>query len=142
MKTGALLTCACRMGAIAAGAEGDRAGSASPPSAEHLGLAFQIVDDLLDVTSTPEQLGKATDKDAGKGKNTYPALMGLKESRIEASKAMDTALEAIEPLGERACFSPGHRSVRGGSQALIRSDQHEMPDATCHLCGGWGAFGI
>ena len=41
---------------------------------EHLGLAFQIVDDLLDRTSTPEQMGKATGKDASKGKNTYPSL--------------------------------------------------------------------
>ena len=65
----------------------------------HLGLAFQIVDDVLDVTATPEQLGKATGKDAGKGKNTYPGLLGLENSRREAAKQLDAAIAAIADLG-------------------------------------------
>ncbi|MCY2954587.1 MAG: polyprenyl synthetase family protein, partial [Planctomycetota bacterium] len=74
-KTGALLTAACRMGAVAAEAtEGQLA--AVTRFGRHLGLAFQIVDDVLDVTATAEQMGKATNKDARKGKNTYPVLMG------------------------------------------------------------------
>ncbi|MEO6435417.1 MAG: polyprenyl synthetase family protein, partial [Tepidisphaeraceae bacterium] len=75
-KTGALLTAACRMGAIAAGASPEQLERITRYG-EHLGLAFQIVDDLLDVTSTPEQLGKHTRKDAGGGKNTYPGLLGI-----------------------------------------------------------------
>jgi geranylgeranyl diphosphate synthase type II len=98
MKTGALLTCSCRMGAIAAGASAD-AVAAATAYGRHLGLAFQIVDDLLDVTATAEQMGKATGKDAGKGKNTYPSLMGLEASRREAGEQLAAGIKAIEPLG-------------------------------------------
>jgi len=63
-KTGALIRCACRMGAIAAGASGARYDGLNEYGWS-LGIAFQIVDDLLDVTSTPQELGKATAKDAG-----------------------------------------------------------------------------
>ncbi len=103
MKTGALLTCSCRLGAIAAGA-GEAQLSAVSEFGKHLGLAFQIVDDVLDVTSTPEQMGKATNKDAGRGKNTYPALLGLEASRLEAARQLDAALHEIAlfgPAGER-----------------------------------------
>jgi geranylgeranyl pyrophosphate synthase len=100
-KTGALLVAACRMGALAARAA-PRARAAVASYAEHLGLAFQIIDDILDVTSTPEQLGKATRKDAGKGKNTYPSLLGLDASRAEAARQLDAALTALAPLGARA----------------------------------------
>ncbi|HTW96026.1 MAG TPA: farnesyl diphosphate synthase [Tepidisphaeraceae bacterium] len=101
MKTGALLSASCRMGAIAAKA---------PPAVvasldrygRHLGLAFQIVDDLLDQTSTPQQLGKATNKDAAKGKVTYPTLIGMDASRREAERARDGALEAVEGMGKAA----------------------------------------
>ena len=68
-----------------------------------MALAFQIVDDILDVVSTPQELGKATHKDAARGKNTYPALMGLDSSRAEAERQLDAALNAFErrPLGVR-----------------------------------------
>jgi geranylgeranyl diphosphate synthase type II len=99
MKTGALLTCSCRLGAIAAGASASQL-SAVTEFGRHLGLAFQIMDDVLDVTSTPEQMGKATNKDAGKGKNTYPALLGLEESREEASRQLEAALASITVFGE------------------------------------------
>jgi geranylgeranyl diphosphate synthase type II len=62
-------------------------------------LAFQIVDDVLDVTSTPEQMGKATNKDAASGKNTYPGLIGLEASKQEAHRQLSLALEALRPLG-------------------------------------------
>jgi geranylgeranyl diphosphate synthase, type II len=101
MKTGALLTCSCRLGALAAGANADTQNRLATFGAQ-LGLAFQIVDDVLDETSTPEQMGKATKKDAAKGKNTYPVLLGLEGSTQEAAKALQGALEAIKPLGERA----------------------------------------
>jgi geranylgeranyl diphosphate synthase type II len=101
MKTGALLTASCRMGAIAAGAPESHL-SAVTDYGRHLGLAFQIIDDVLDVTSTPEQMGKATNKDAAKGKNTYPVLMGLDASRREAAHQLALALSAVEPLGSAA----------------------------------------
>jgi geranylgeranyl diphosphate synthase type II len=99
LKTGALLTSACRLGAIAVGASCS-ALSAVTDFGAHLGLAFQIVDDILDVTSTPERLGKAVNKDQAKGKNTYPVLMGLEGSRLEAQRQLQKALAAIKPLGE------------------------------------------
>ena len=101
MKTGALLTASCRMGAISAGASETQL-NAVTEYGRHLGLAFQIIDDVLDVTSTPEQMGKATNKDAAKGKNTYPVLMGLEASKAEAHKQLNQALEALNELGPRA----------------------------------------
>ena len=103
MKTGALLVASCRMGAIASGAgtEGLTI-DAVTTYGRHLGLAFQIVDDILDVTSTPEQLGKGTGKDAGRGKNTYPAILGLEKSRAEARRHLVAAVGAVAGLGERA----------------------------------------
>ena len=100
MKTGALLTAACRLGAIAAGADAP-ALAAVTAYGKHLGLAFQIVDDLLDVTSTPEQLGKATRKDAGKGKNTYPSLLGMEGSRLEADNQLAAALKSVDQFGSQ-----------------------------------------
>jgi geranylgeranyl diphosphate synthase type II len=100
-KTGALICTACRLGAIAAHA------APAPLAnidryARHAGLAFQIIDDILDETSTPEQLGKATQKDASRGKNTYPALLGLDRSRGEAARQVDLALAALEGFDARA----------------------------------------
>jgi geranylgeranyl diphosphate synthase type II len=101
MKTGALLTASCRMGAIAAGASETQLNAVSDYG-RHLGLAFQIIDDVLDVTSTPEQMGKATNKDAAKGKNTYPVLMGLEASQTEAHHQLKLALDSLNELGASA----------------------------------------
>ena len=101
LKTGALLTAACRMGGIAAGASAAHL-AALTDYGRHLGLAFQIVDDVLDVTSTPEQLGKATGKDAARGKNTYPTLLGLDSSRRQAKDELAAALKAIAGFGAAA----------------------------------------
>ncbi len=101
MKTGALLTASCRLGAIAARADQTKV-EAVTAYGRHLGLAFQIIDDVLDVTSTPEQLGKHTRKDADRGKNTYPSLLGLEESRAEAHRQLNEALSSLHPLGPAA----------------------------------------
>jgi geranylgeranyl diphosphate synthase type II len=101
MKTGALLTASCRMGAIAAGADESKL-SALDRFGRHLGLAFQIVDDILDETATAEQMGKATRKDVAKGKVTYPRLLGLEASRKEAEKNLSAAMKAISSLGAPA----------------------------------------
>ncbi|MEA2709931.1 MAG: geranylgeranyl diphosphate synthase, type [Phycisphaerales bacterium] len=101
LKTGALLTAACRMGAIAAGA-GEPQLAAISEYGRHLGLAFQIVDDLLDVTSTPQQLGKQTNKDASSGKNTYPRLLGIEASRAAAAEHVEASIHALAEFGPPA----------------------------------------
>jgi len=96
-KTGALIRCACRMGAICGGAS--EAGLAAITAyAEAIGLMFQVVDDILDVTQTTEQLGKDADRDGEHGKLTYPALVGLEESRTEIERQERVALDALAPL--------------------------------------------
>ena len=101
LKTGALLVAAARLGAIAAGAP-ESTLAAVTSYARHLGLAFQIVDDLLDLTATPEQMGKATNKDAARGKSTYPGLLGEPEARRHAAAELDAALAALAPLDDAA----------------------------------------
>lgn len=101
LKTGALLTCSCRLGAICAGARSELL-AAMTAFGQHLGLAFQIVDDLLDVTATAQQLGKQTHKDINLGKNTYPALLGLDKARVAADAELGAALHALSPLGDSA----------------------------------------
>jgi geranylgeranyl diphosphate synthase type II len=101
MKTGALLTASCRMGAIAGRAGIDQL-TALDAFGRHLGLAFQIVDDILDQTATAEELGKATKKDEAKGKVTYPMLIGLDASRREAREQLSAALDVVQPLGSHA----------------------------------------
>lgn len=101
LKTGALLVAACRLGACAAAASPETL-VAITKFAAHIGLAFQIVDDLLDITATPETLGKTPGKDAVQEKNTYPRLHGVEASRAKAQSELESALHAIVPLGEAA----------------------------------------
>jgi len=101
MKTGALLTSSCRLGARCAGANEATVAALATFGAQ-LGLAFQIIDDVLDETSTAEAMGKAVKKDAAKGKNTYPSLLGLEGSKAAAAKALESALAAIAHLGAPA----------------------------------------
>ncbi len=101
LKTGALFGFACEAGAILAGRpKEDRARMRR--YAGHIGLAFQIADDILDVESTPEELGKATGKDAGAGKATFIDLYGLDGARARARELVETAQEALSPYGEEA----------------------------------------
>lgn len=100
-KTGALIRAACRMGAMLGGA-GTPELAAVTRFAEDLGLIFQIVDDLLDVTATPETLGKATGKDAEAGKLTYPMVLGIEGTRREIGRVQADAESALAPLGAKA----------------------------------------
>lgn len=94
-KTGALLRASVRMGAIAGGAsEGQVA--ALTGYADAIGLMFQAVDDLLDVTQTADKMGKATGKDAGQGKLTYPGLLGVDATRGEIERLRGEALAALD----------------------------------------------
>lgn len=100
-KTGALLRASLRMGAIAAGA-GPAAYDALSCYGEHAGLAFQIVDDLLDVERSSEELGKTAGKDAAQHKITFPAVYGIERSHAMAENERRLAHAALAPFGERA----------------------------------------
>jgi len=99
-KTAALIRAATTMGAICAQAP-PRLRSALRRFGEALGLAFQLTDDLLDVTGDANELGKATDKDAQAGKRTYAQALGIAASRDLGRELTQSALRALRPLGER-----------------------------------------
>jgi geranylgeranyl diphosphate synthase type II len=100
-KTGALLRASVRMGAIYAGA-GEQQLDAISRYGEHVGLAFQIVDDVLDVEQSSESLGKTAGKDARQQKITFPAVYGLAESRRMAERELLGAHESLAIFGARA----------------------------------------
>lgn len=100
-KTGALLCAACVMGAIIGGADEEQQ-KAAVKYGLSLGCAFQIVDDVLDVVSTAEQLGKPIGADAAVGKNTFVSLLGLGASRELAAEHTEMAVRALDCFGERA----------------------------------------
>lgn len=100
-KTAALLTTSIKLGGMSAG------GTAEQIQALHTfgwntGLAFQIIDDILDVTQTTEKLGKSAGKDLASDKSTYPALLGLEASRNEAHRLTHEAMTALELFGDQA----------------------------------------
>ncbi len=100
-KTAALLETSLRFGAMSANATGKELGALTE-FGHALGLAFQIIDDILDVTQTSEKLGKSAGKDAAAKKATYPAVIGLEKSRVEASRLTRRAHDALKSLGKRA----------------------------------------
>ena len=97
LKTGALLRAALELGGIAGGATPEQA-KALRAGGEALGLAFQIQDDILDATSTEAAMGKRVGKDQGKGKITYPLLLGLEGARKELQAATERALCQLQSL--------------------------------------------
>jgi geranylgeranyl diphosphate synthase type II len=100
-KTAALLTCALRLGAMSAQATPAKL-QALTDFGRALGLAFQVIDDILDVTQTTEKLGKTAGKDLAATKATYPALFGLKRAREIADQLTQEALGALKPFGKKA----------------------------------------
>ena len=100
-KTAALLTSSLKLGAMTANATPKKL-EAVTEFGYNLGLAFQVIDDILDVTQTTEQLGKTAGKDEVVDKSTYPAVMGLEKSKVEAAKFTKKALDALKPLGKKA----------------------------------------
>jgi geranylgeranyl diphosphate synthase type II len=100
-KTGAIMGVSLRLGAlIARASEGQLAALAA--YGERLGMAFQIVDDLLDLNGDEQALGKRTRKDSQHGKLTFPSVLGIDESRQRAQQLIAEAISALAPLGERA----------------------------------------
>lgn len=100
-KTAALITASVVTGGIYAGATAEQTQDLCCFGSS-IGLAFQIVDDILDVTQTSEQLGKTAGKDLASEKATYPAIFGLEESRKKAASLLTSATQALESFGSRA----------------------------------------
>jgi geranylgeranyl diphosphate synthase type II len=106
-KTGALFRASLRLGTLAA--QGERRGGPDPALCDSLdgygrcfGMIFQITDDLIDVESSAEKTGKRTQKDAGRGKLTYPGFLGLDESRRQARELAAQAKQHLQPLGQKS----------------------------------------
>jgi geranylgeranyl diphosphate synthase type II len=98
-KTGALIRAACRMGALAGGVgPGSGELQAASEYGEAIGLAFQIADDLLDVTSTQQNMGKPTGADAAAGRATFPAVVGLERSQAMAAEQVARAVQAARRI--------------------------------------------
>jgi geranylgeranyl pyrophosphate synthase len=96
-KTGTLISASARIGALAAGAD-DRLLVAFTHFGDSLGLAYQIADDVLDVTATSDQLGKTAGKDLATAKSTYPLVMGIDEARRRAASLVNEACGALEAV--------------------------------------------
>lgn len=114
-KTAALLMSSLRLGAMSANATA-RQLEALSLFGYKLGLAFQIIDDILDVTQSTEKLGKTAGKDAAVDKSTYPAVIGLEGSRKEAAKLTKQAIAALEPIGKKG----GARLLEIAQYLLVR----------------------
>ena len=100
-KTSALLCCSARLGGMSANCTAAQL-QALTEFGYHVGLAFQIIDDILDVTQTSEQLGKTAGKDTAAQKATYPAIIGLEKSRQIARRLTDRAFASLKIFGKRA----------------------------------------
>ena len=101
LKTGALIRAAAAMGCIAAGAPGELRKAADRYAAD-IGLAFQIVDDILDTVGDPAALGKAVGSDAANDKSTYVTLLGLEGAKAEAERLRASAVDALAAFGPEA----------------------------------------
>jgi geranylgeranyl diphosphate synthase type II len=100
-KTAALLEACVLCGGFLAGAAADDIQRLTRYS-QNIGLAFQIIDDILDITATQEQLGKTAGKDLKAQKVTYPSLWGIEESRVKAQQLIESACAELAPYGEKA----------------------------------------
>lgn len=100
-KTGELIRASLRLGALVSGHATDADLEALDRYAQKIGLAFQIQDDILDIESTTEQLGKPQGSDVERDKATYPSLIGLEQSKSWLNALHQEAIEALEPFGSR-----------------------------------------
>ena len=115
-KTGAIIRAALTMGGIAASASAEQL-SALDTYGTHIGLAFQVVDDILDVDGNAETLGKTQGKDSKANKPTYVSLMGLDGAKKESQRLLQAALEALGEFGVSA------DSLRGLAHYIIARDR-------------------
>jgi geranylgeranyl diphosphate synthase type II len=100
-KTGALIKSSVKVGAMLGGATGEPL-AAMTRYGEAIGLAFQIADDILDIEGTTEEIGKDAGSDEARGKATYPAVLGLAESKRRAAELVELALESLAGFDEKA----------------------------------------
>jgi geranylgeranyl pyrophosphate synthase len=100
-KTAKMFAAAAAMGAIAGGGNDEQIGILLQYGL-NVGLGFQVADDILDVSVSSEQLGKTSGKDARQGKITYPAVVGMKESKLIAEKLCQEAVAVLDAFGEEA----------------------------------------
>ena len=100
-KTSALLTCSVRLGGMSANCTPTQL-KALTDFGYHVGLAFQVIDDILDVTQTTQQLGKTAGKDQAAAKATYPAIVGLEKSKKIAKQLTTKAFAALKPFKGKA----------------------------------------
>ena len=100
-KTGAMILASIQVGARLGGAAGETL-RAFTRFGERIGLAFQIIDDILNVEGKAVTLGKSTGTDLSRGKATYPSLLGLEESKRRATELAESALESLKPYGDEA----------------------------------------
>lgn len=114
-KTAALITASVVTGGIYAGADSAKVENLRR-FGQAIGLAFQIVDDILDLTQTSEQLGKTAGKDVASAKATYPALFGLEESRRKARTLLDDAYKNVQSFGARG------ETLKGLARFLIERE--------------------
>lgn len=114
-KTAALLSTSVRLGAMSANASASQLGAITK-FGRALGLAFQIIDDILDVTQTTEKLGKSAGKDVAAQKATYPAVIGLEKSRAEAKRLTQHAHGALAVFGRKG------ETLRALSNYLLERD--------------------
>jgi len=101
-KTGALIRASVRLGALAAGCRDSALLGALERYGHAIGLAFQIRDDILDVEGDSAVIGKTAGKDAANDKPTYPAILGMDETRAQLRQFTHEAIAAVQPLGDRA----------------------------------------
>lgn len=99
LKTGALIRTSCRMGCIAAGASEEKIQLADE-YAKKIGLAFQIIDDILDVTSTTEELGKPVGSDEENNKTTFVTVMGIEKAKEEADRLTGEAMALLDKFDD------------------------------------------
>ncbi len=104
-KTGALINAAVMCGAFCSDSATDEQLRSLNTYADHLGLAFQIIDDILDIESSTEELGKPNGADVALGKSTYPSLIGLQESKKLAADLYHKAIDCIDTIGDNNTLS-------------------------------------
>jgi farnesyl diphosphate synthase len=120
LKTGALLLCSVQLGAVSAGKPSSAVYDALGQFAQALGLAFQVVDDVLDVTSDSATLGKTAGKDAAAEKPTYVALLGLAPAQELATQLYAESLSALQVSGLNATATAALRAL--ASQVVERKN--------------------
>ena len=127
-KTGALLTASVVTGGMYAGASEWQVLKLRE-FGQNIGLAFQIVDDVLDVTQTSEQLGKTAGKDTATEKATYPSLFGIDASIKKADELVAAANAALDEFGERSETLRAHRALSGGAQEIVSPETQSLQRA-------------